>query len=166
MIGQLADDVFIAKLDMNGNPIWGKYAGNAGGLGLETGDFWVDPVDDILYFVGYWAAANNLNKMSSPTNSVKSIFLGKEGEPNSASITEINSDNFSMLIYPNPSDGIYYISKLVNVGDIDYHVLDIQGNLILSGKMKNNKEYIDLSDFSSGLYLFRTNFGSTKLLKR
>lgn len=164
VLGQIADDVFITKLDMNGNPIWGKYAGNSGGVAYETGDFWVNPVTDILYLVGFWASPNNL-KNSTPTNNVKGIFIGKEGVPNTLSINEIEADKYSLLIYPNPSDGIYFISRPKSTNDLDYEILNSQGNIVLSGKMKNSKEYIDLSNLSSGLYFFSTEFGSMKLLK-
>ncbi|MFT6922835.1 MAG: hypothetical protein ACJA1C_001842 [Crocinitomicaceae bacterium] len=166
IVGSISDDAFIAKLDQNGNPIWGKYAGNQGGQGLETGDFYVDAAQDVLYLVGYWAAPNNLFKMATPTNSVKNIFLGKEGEPSSVSVEEISAEGITLLVYPNPSTGVYHVSKPPNTGSFEYSVIDIQGNLVLSGALIKNMESIDLTDMSNGMYFLKTELGSMKMLKQ
>jgi hypothetical protein len=165
IVNMIADDVFIAKLDPNGNPLWGKYAGNMGGQGLETGDFYVDPAQDILYLVGYWAAANNLNKMATPTNNAKYIFLGKEGEPSTVNISEIEAEDYALLVYPNPSAGTYYVSKPPSTGQLNYQVVDIHGKVILDGQLKTNMEVIDLSNVSKGMYFLHTEVGLIKLLK-
>ena len=160
-----ADDVFVAKLDANGNPIWGKYAGNTGGLGLESGDFWVDPVADILYLVGYWAAPNNLLKSSGPVNSVKNIFMGKEGVPSVIAVDEIAFEGMSLLVYPNPSSGKYIISKAAHSKNINYQILDLNGSVLLAGTFSNDQEALDLSSFGSGIYFLKTDLGTTKLVK-
>ena len=104
--------------------------------------------------------------MATPTNSIKQIFLGKEGEPSTVDVAEIKAEKFTLLVYPNPTTGEFYLSKPNNIANINYHVLNIHGNVILSGILSEDKERIDLTDFSSGMYFLRTDFGSTKLLKR
>ncbi len=166
VLGSIADDVFIAKLDPNGNPLWGKYAGNSGGIGYETGGFWIDSENDIMYLVGYYTDSNNVNKSSmSPTSSVKNIFIGREGEPNVASFSEIPYSGNTLLVYPNPSSGVYYVSKTSQTGNIRYQILDIRGNIMTAGTLKANKEAIDLSEFAPGMYFLTTDQGSVKLLK-
>lgn len=165
ILGTIADDVFIAKLDPHGNPIWGKYAGNSGGSGLETGDFYVDPSQDIVYYVGYWASPNNLNKMATPTNNPKYIFLGKEGDSSTVSVSEIAIDDVSLLIYPNPSEGTFFVSKPPKTGSLDYFIRDFKGSVILDGTMTTNKAIIDLSDFPTGVYFFQAEYGAVKLIK-
>ena len=162
VLGSIADDVFIAKLDSNGNPIWGKYAGNSGGYGEETGGFWVDAVNDIIYMVGYYVLPNNL-KMTI-VNSTKNIFIGKEGDP-FAGIIEITNNENTLLVYPNPSEGIYYVRKSGQMVNCSYHIMDLRGNVLMSAEFTADEEVLDLSQFSVGMYILQTDFGVTKLLK-
>jgi len=166
VLNVLADDVFIAKLDPNGNPIWGKYGGNMGGIGLETGDFYVNPATDILYLVGYWFSPNNLFKWSNPTDGVKNFFIGKEGVPSTVSMDEISSDGITLFVYPNPSTGEFIVSKPPNSQSSTYQILNTQGEVILSGVLDENIKSIDLTNYASGMYFLRTELGSTKLLKQ
>lgn len=166
LLGYLADDMFIAKLDPNGNPIWGKYVGNSGGVGNETGDFWVDPSTDNIHFVGYWADTNNLLKNTTPIDALKQIFVAREGGPSTVNVDEIHHEKVRLLVYPNPSEGIFRVSKAVNAGNFEYQVVDMKGRLLLSGTLKKPLETIDLSHFQSGVYFLQTPVGSTKLIKQ
>ena len=166
ILGYLADDVFIAKLDPNGNPTWGKYAGNSGGVGNESGDFWVDPVTDNIHFVGYWADTNNLLKNTTPNDALKQIFVAREGGPSTVNVEEIQHRKVRLLVYPNPSEGIFRVSKAVNVGNFDFQVLDMKGRVLLSGVLEKPLEMIDLSHFQSGFYFLKTGLGTMKLIKQ
>lgn len=66
---------------------------------------------------------------------------------NTVSLDNLNAT--SLLIYPNPSDGIFQISTLSEIEN--WTVLDLNGRLILSGAATQ----IDLSTFDSGIYLLR-----------
>lgn len=166
LLGYICDDVFIAKLDPNGNPIWGKYAGNSGGDGIETGDFWVDPETGYIHFVGYWADTNNLLKSSTPDDALKQIFIAKEGGPSAVSIEEIQHDNIRLLVYPNPSRGLFHISKAVNAENYEYQIVNMHGQLLMRGKLEKPLVTVDLSDFDNGVYFLQTPIGTTKLVRR
>ncbi len=61
-----------------------------------------------------------------------------------------------LLIFPNPSSGLFYVSE-----DIRYTIYDVTGRLILSGK----GDMIDLSTKEKGVYFLRYN-GNVKSLFR
>lgn len=165
-LGTIADDVFIAKLDSNGVPVWGKYAGNSGGVGQETGGFWVNAQEDILYMVGYAADTNNLNKsMMTPTSNIKRIFIGREGEPDVTGLAEQHPEGYQLVVFPNPSEGYFFVHKEM-ASDVSYQVFDARGTMLRDGVIQNSETRIDLSGESSGMYFLVTELGSTKLIKR
>jgi hypothetical protein len=67
------------------------------------------------------------------------------------SITE-NESSFSYSIFPNPSDGIFYVN-LDEVVSGTYSVYSISGSTILQGEITSSFDF-DLSNFEKGLYLF------------
>ncbi len=73
---------------------------------------------------------------------------------NALSLEEFNKEN--VLIYPNPSNGIYKLSEVIK-----YSIYDITGRLIISGKGNS----INLSSNEAGIYLLRYK-GSTRHLIR
>jgi hypothetical protein len=62
---------------------------------------------------------------------------------NSLSTDEFNNKKENILIYPNPSSGVYQLSEV-----IEYSIYDITGREIISGKGKS----IDLSTHVKGVY--------------
>lgn len=167
ILNTIADDVFIAKLDQNGNAIWGKYGGNQGGQGLETGDFYVDPATDLMFLVGYYASPNYLNKSMLPDSVITNMFVGREGTPASTvSVEQITLEKGQLLVYPNPSSGQFTVSLPPNSDALNYSIIDLQGKIIQQDTLTNSKALIDLSDEVDGVYFFRTNYGAVKMMKQ
>jgi hypothetical protein len=158
---QTADDVFLAKLDSAGNAIWGKYAGNGGGFGNQTGGFWVDETGEIVYMVGFDADQNN-NK-AIPSNSIKRIFIAREGEIDATQLTEFDTN--SIFIYPNPSNGKFTVRQGDFVERIEYSILNSNGRLLKKGVLDSNEDQIDLTNYSSGQYFLVSKYGSVTLTK-
>ena len=79
---------------------------------------------------------------------------------------EIENENEALFVYPNPSEGIFYISlKGVN-GDISIKVLDLRGkeysNFELCGSTSTQ---LDLTELSAGVYFINfsgKNFSQVK----
>jgi hypothetical protein len=66
-------------------------------------------------------------------------------------INKEKSSNQSLLIYPNPSDGILNVS---HSGDhLKYDVLNLYGKKLSSGIVLENPGAIDLSLLGNGIYL-------------
>ena len=72
------------------------------------------------------------------------------------SVEEVEKDEEKLLVYPNPSTGLFQISENIN-----YSIYDVTGRLILSGKGNT----IDLSTQEKGIYFLRYN-GYVKSLVR
>jgi hypothetical protein len=159
---QLADDIFLAKLDPNGDPIWGKYAGNGGGIGDQTGGFWVDQTGEVLYLVGFDADANN-NK-AIPSNPKKRMFIGREGAIDYTGLQEEQKESYRL--FPNPSSNSITVNATVNLLGKQYAVFDIKGKVITSGIVKNKVLKLDVSTLENGVYLLSVGNEVMRFLKR
>jgi hypothetical protein len=65
-------------------------------------------------------------------------------------IEELNANGIKA--YPNPSNGLINIDFENNVQSGNIEILNLNGALILSKQIHNQKETIDLSQFGDGMY--------------
>lgn len=75
-------------------------------------------------------------------------------------VDEISADD--LIIYPNPGNGFVVLKNVGNnnSGLIRYKVVNLQGLNIADGYFKNNSDqYIDLTDYPSGIYLIILYYG-------
>ncbi len=72
------------------------------------------------------------------------------------SVKDVTNKKDNLLVYPNPSSGLFKISE-----NIKYSIYDITGRLILSGKGKT----IDLSTQEEGVYFLRYNGNTKSIIK-
>ncbi len=79
------------------------------------------------------------------------IFLYR-GNNNTESITDHKSDR--LTVYPNPSDGRFYV-KTEN-----FEIYNVMGQLLHQGK--TNHGYVDMGFLPTGIYLLRYNKGSVR----
>lgn len=69
-------------------------------------------------------------------------------------------DNVSIIVYPNPTDGILNIATNL---DITYSVRDLLGKMIIKS---SDKKQVDLSNVESGVYFLSINYGGQIFNKR
>lgn len=109
---------------------------------------------------------------------VNSIAISKEGkvymatgnglvlftEGNAVNVSETNKSNVTANIYPNPNNGTFTID--VNLtGDQIIDLFDINGRHLLN-KTINEKEIINISDLSEGIYSLRINDKKSSITKK
>lgn len=66
-------------------------------------------------------------------------------------------DNFSFIIYPNPSTNKINI-ELINTQDFKicfYEIFDLKGNKVADGKFLGNKKELTISKLSQGIYIIK-----------
>jgi hypothetical protein len=78
--------------------------------------------------------------------------------------TGIDDNSSSIInIYPNPATDKLYVD-LSN--SIEVNILNELGEIVKTASIKNNEEYIDISDFASGLYFVRGKTDSGTSIKK
>ncbi|MDX1278736.1 T9SS type A sorting domain-containing protein [Oceanihabitans sediminis] len=90
------------------------------------------------------------------------IFVNNEADCNALSIGAKNQLAFNM--YPNPTKNILNI--ITNLQDSKIEVYDITGKLVLKKHLNFQKNKIDLSGISAGVYLVKVDAQSKSLTKK
>lgn len=72
-------------------------------------------------------------------------------------LEELNSANIS--IYPNPAQDIVYIEG-INILNKEITIIDVVGKKVISSKVRSNKQKIDISSLTQGLYFIQLNDGN------
>lgn len=67
-------------------------------------------------------------------------------------------------IYPNPSNGIFYLES--SETGIDVKVIDLSGRIVFYGKKENAVLSIDLSELAAGIYILQTGSSSKKIIRK
>ncbi len=137
------DDVIVAQT----NPL------------TETGSFFVD-VSGLSFGTKYYYKAYAIN-----TNGVS---YGKE-KSFTTDITSVKfiNDNDEILIYPNPSNGTFYVdfNKSYKIENIS--VSDMTGKVLYNENINTSgKETLELKHLNKGIYFIRFNFSNKTLISK
>jgi len=145
-------DVFVEKLDANGNFLWVR---TFGGLDDDYSSSVSINNTGILYVTGYYRDTVNFNSGSSIDSQVsmgyEDIFVQKLSQ--TFVDVSIQSNNIQMFVYPNPvRDRVSIVSKKP-INDVEIVITDVQGNYLF---IKNYRflyhTKVDLKEFPSGVY--------------
>lgn len=63
--------------------------------------------------------------------------------------------SLSITAYPNPTTGILNLETDIETLDLSFHLYNINGKLLQSRKLDDNKTSIDMSGFASSTYLVK-----------
>ncbi len=74
-------------------------------------------------------------------------------------------DSSELTIYPNPSNGIFYIKSQLISEKTPYQITDITGKIIAKGELNDTQSSIDLATVQSGVYFLNTSNRVFRLLK-
>jgi hypothetical protein len=80
-------------------------------------------------------------------------------------ITSYSNSDKHISIYPNPFNQSLTIST-DQVEDLDYQIMNVQGQIILSGKIRKGNGIIEVSAVRSGIYLIRLTTDKTEIVRR
>lgn len=89
--------------------------------------------------------------------------------PGTLSINQQNIMSNTIVAYPNPTSNTINISnRYTNNSNKTLEVFDISGKKVIEQKISDNNEIInlDVSDLSSGIYIYKINGVSNKFIKK
>lgn len=106
---------------------------------------------------------------NAATGNVLNVFRGAYGI--TTSVQQIQADNFSMSLYPNPSmDASQLEINLKHSGNFTVEMFDILGQNVMSrnfnGATGKNNITLNVSDLRSGMYLVKVNVNGSVLTSR
>lgn len=169
LVSKGGSDIFISKLDQNGNAVWAKSIGgisddngtaiavlNNGKDVYTAGDYRntvdFDPDAPIVNLSAVGSADVFIHKLSMPTSAISPNFM-----------------DAAISVYPNPTNGIVNLNfASFEMNQYLLSVFDIKGTQILNQPISNKETTIDLSNQAAGVYfvkLFNTETSSYKMYR-
>jgi hypothetical protein len=83
------------------------------------------------------------------------------------SVSDIAGGSFRYVrAFPNPFKDQIVIEKSERISQVPYRMLNVYGQQIMSGMLKDQKQIIDAGRLSSGVYFFQVKDEIIKLIKR
>lgn len=140
-------DMHVLKADLVGNVAWTKIMGGASddeGSGICF-------YNNGIYFTGSFKSTANFDSFPLTSEGMWDVVTGKITNSGSTGIEE--SVGQSILVYPNPSTGIYYLMSDENISRID--VMNLWGGTIVSKNVNAQNVMIDLTGLPAGVYFYR-----------
>ncbi len=115
-----------------------------------------------------WASGrNNYGQLGTGTSTLTNARIPVQTKTNCPVLTSL-SDDYSMeldiLIYPNPSNGIFNLNLPQTPTKLK--VYNPLGQLIFSGKFFKGSELIDVSNHPSGIYILQWEAGHQRMCKK
>jgi len=168
------EDIFIAKLDINGNWLWAKQAGGTDddyGKGIAVDD------NGNSYITGYFYSSATFGTTTLTSSGYEDIFVAKLGEVNSISLPDIISFSGIRSIYPNPFNPLTTIDYEISMpADVKIEVYNNRGQLVRNfilgyqeqGSYKLTWEGEDNNGClcSTGIYYIRMQAGKEIYIKK
>lgn len=111
----------------------------------------------------FWNISGEPFVFGTPTGGKRKIY-GVDSDI-VASITDHLEEVDLISVYPNPTNGTFWISAKKPLQDCSIYLYDILGNLVLKKIIKGG-EQIDITSQSKGLYLLKLFTDKTVLIKR
>jgi hypothetical protein len=131
-------------------------------LQIKNGDIFIEDIDRGIV-------------MKSPDGN---CWRGKLDNNGALQFVQVNCDDLAtgqeelkpgsmsqVNIYPNPAGNRVFVSIDPQLSGAVLEITDVNGNLVHSEKLFNADSFIDLTDFTSGLYIFQINDKTGKAVK-
>jgi hypothetical protein len=144
-------DVFIAYYDSLGNVI---SSARAGGLNNETNAGIVADNSNNMFIFGSYRAQANFSPFSLTVAGGSDLYIARYGL-NTTGIAE-NSNNKSMQVYPNPSNGLFTLS-FSDPAEYTVKIYDLRGVCVVNETVTTLSTQLDLSNLSNGVYFLNAN---------
>src|SRR5690606_28053533 len=74
--------------------------------------------------------------------------------------------NIKILVYPNPTNGVFTIESTAENKNAAFEIRDITGKIVLKGSLRGKQTTLDLSENSSGLYILRVGDQNVKIVRK
>ena len=167
-------DIFVAKLDINGNWLWAK---QAGGTSDDCGYGITVDVNGNSYITGIFRGSATFGTTTLTSSGDFDIFVAKLGEVNSIDLPDIISFSGIRSIYPNPFNPLTTIDYEISMpADVKIEVYNNRGQLVRNfilgykeqGSYKLTWEGEDNNGClcSTGIYYIRMQAGKKIYIKK
>ncbi|MEX2379509.1 MAG: T9SS type A sorting domain-containing protein [Vicingaceae bacterium] len=119
-----------------------------------------------------FGAANR--RFLPPDNDNYAVIITKNGCSDTSScyyvivsaLSKQKTKQEQFAVYPNPTNGVFTIENNAAFNNSPFEIRDITGKVVHKGKLNGNRTLVDLSKFSSGIYLLRVDDRNIKVIRK
>ncbi len=120
---------------------------------INGGAFTISPTVTTTYSITGTSAAGCSNTITFTQNVSGCVGL-----------TALSGSNIQLSVYPNPSNGLFYVSATQQV---NISISDISGKIIFNESVQEGTHTLDLTNLSNGLYILKSqsNTGAAQVIR-
>jgi len=165
----LTGNLFVAQYDTSGTADW---AVSAHGSAYVQGNGVVADGNGACYVAGYFTGTNLDFGSTTLTNVTQNadVFVAKLSSDYPTGISETNIFSNSVLVYPNPASGHFFISSPTVLQNASLKIQNAFGQMVFEkSNINGNTFQFDISSCAVGIYFIELKEGAsisrTKLIK-
>jgi hypothetical protein len=158
-VGTLPTYTISGKVTVNGDPLTGvqiTYAPSKSVTTNSSGEYIVSVDSGSTVVLKPSKAGYTFTPASITCPDVSGNLSNKDFQATKVGITDVNNTNTELVVYPNPTKGIVYISS-----KCDIKLYDIQGKKLK--EIRSNQ--IDISSYPQGMYFLKVEGKTLKIVK-
>ena len=152
-------DVYIQKLNASGNFVW---AASMGGLGYDRALSIDVDKNGVVYTTGHFEGKADFDPGMDSTflqsNGDWDIFIQKIKPESGTAILDFSATQ--ILLYPNPSAGIFVIELPKNTSSSQISIISLAGEKVYKRKLNTIKNNVDISDLPAGVYIINVSLSN------
>lgn len=164
-------DIFVAKLDSDGNWLWAK---KAGGTAYDYGQGIVLDGSGNIFVTGYFRDIANFGDISLTSNGYDDIFVAKlstEVDADDPAVPGLSGNSRLHDAYPNPfsAGGSLTIKADIAANESGtIQIFNLRGQKIAQFELPAGRQQVtlDSSGLSAGVYLYRLKTVSTDFVRK
>lgn len=145
-------DIFVAKYDSMGNPIWSK---SNGGLEYEIGSKVHCIQNDEILLTGFSGSSTIIFDNNTINTTAGYHYISKLSQI-PLSNPDFISNNVS--IYPNPAKNDLIILSQDNIHNKKYQIVNPLGRIITESYLDNHSNSININFLQSGIYFLKIDY--------
>jgi hypothetical protein len=144
--------------DSGWTKVSGTFVANGGEKYLMIGNFH-DSQNTSVVFVGGCTACSYGYFGFYFIDDVSVVLMA---EPTGGLNSDLHTRN---LVYPQPTEGIFYLRKAPQSEDSWFEVLNGQGSVVKAGPVESQVQMIDLNGLPNGIYYLKTDSGLNEIMR-
>ena len=158
-------DVFIQKLDADGNFLW---ANTLGGSAYDYGRGIAVTANGSIYTTGYFKNTVDFDPGTGTDNLTSNgktdIFVHKMREVITGIVDDIIEKQIS--VFPNPTKGHISINLDKEYTNINVNITDVTGRIVKTKRFYNTQQFGLSIDKPAGIYYIEVNTGENKAVSK
>ncbi len=158
-------NIFISKLDANGDFVWAQRMGGTGSAGGSA--LTLDGTGNV-YSTGIFSGTADFDPGPGLFNltsaGLSDIFISKLSQ-SPVRLADLGPASAAVVVYPNPSTGLFYV-RYDGAGSVPFTLRDLLGKTISTGSISSGLNPLHLEAQAAGVYFLQMPSRTLRLVRQ